>query len=224
MPVTLERDWPLVGLRIETPRLSLSYPADADLDRLNAVASRGIHDPAAMPFAIPWTDDPPEIRPRNSLQFWWRLRASWQPTKWMLTLMAKEGDNVVGVQDLLADDFAVTRSVATGSWLGQSYQGRGLGKEMRAAILHLAFAGLGAVRATSGAFEDNPASLAVSRALGYVENGDDIMARRGRPVRHIRLVLHRQVWEQSRRQDIQIHGLEACLPMFGLAPRPDPPI
>jgi RimJ/RimL family protein N-acetyltransferase len=110
----------------------------------------------------------------------------------------------------------VTRQVGTGSWLGESYQGRGIGKEMRAAILHLAFAGLGAMRATSSAFEDNPASLAVSRALGYVENGDDIVARRGRPVRHIRLVLHRQVWERSRRRDIQIHGLEACLPMFGL--------
>jgi RimJ/RimL family protein N-acetyltransferase len=216
MLVTLERDWPLVGLRIETPHLSLSYPTDADLDTLNAVAGRGIHDPALMPFAIPWTDDPPEVRRRSSLQFWWGLRASWQPTKWMLTLMAKEGDTVVGVQDLLADDFAVTRQVGTGSWLGQSYQGRGIGKEMRAAILHLAFAGLGATRATSSAFEDNPASLAVSQALGYVENGDDIMARRGRPVRHIRLVLHRQVWERSRRRDIQIHGLEACLPMFGL--------
>jgi RimJ/RimL family protein N-acetyltransferase len=213
--VTLVRDWPLVGLRIETPRLSLSYPTDADLDTLNAVASQGIHDPAEMPFAIPWTDDPPEVRPRSSLQFWWGLRASWQPTKWTLTLMAKEGDNVVGVQDVVADDFAVTRQVGTGSWLGQSYQGRGIGKEMRAAILHLAFAGLGAMRATSSAFEDNPASLAVSRALGYVENGDDIAARRGRAVRHIRLVLHRQVWERSRRRDIQIHGLEACLPMFG---------
>jgi hypothetical protein len=100
--VTLVRDWPLVGLRMETPRLSLSCPTDADLDTLNAVASRGIHDPAVMPFAIPWTDDPPQVRPRSSLQFWWGLRASWQPTKCMLTLMAKEGDSVVGVQDVLA--------------------------------------------------------------------------------------------------------------------------
>jgi len=211
-PMTLERDWPLFGLRIETPRLELSYPTDA----LSAVASRGIHDPAEMPFVIPWTDDPPEARPRNSLQFWWGLRASWQPTRWMLTLMVREGDNVVGVQNLLASDFAVTREVGSGSWLGRSYQGRGIGREMRAAVLHLAFAGLGAARATSGAWEDNAASLAVSRALGYVENGDEMMARRGRPVRHIRLVLHRQVWERSRREDIQVHGLEACLPMFGL--------
>ncbi len=43
---------------------------------------------------------------------------------------------------------------------------------MREAMLHLAFAGLGAEEALSGAFEDNTASLATSRAIGYVENGE----------------------------------------------------
>jgi RimJ/RimL family protein N-acetyltransferase len=83
--------------------------------------------------------------------------------------------------------------------------------------LHLAFAGLGAARATSGAFENNAASLAVSRALGYVENGDDIGAPRGKPMRQIRLLLTRADWEKNRRADIRIHGLEPCLPMFGLS-------
>jgi RimJ/RimL family protein N-acetyltransferase len=215
--VTLVRDWPLFGLRLETPRLMLSYPTDADFEALNAVVDRGIHDPELMPFAIPWTDDPPDVRPRNSLQFWWGLRAGWKPAQWHLPLVVREGGEVVGVQSLHGTDFAVTRQVETGSWLGRSYQGQGIGKEMRAAVLELAFAGLGAERATSGAWEDNPASLRVSRALGYVENGDDIMARRGRPARHIRLLLHRQVWEQHRRRDIGIHGLEPCLPMFGVA-------
>ena len=72
--MSLNRDWPLFGLRVETPRLTLAYPTDDDLDALNAVASRGIHDPSVMPFLIPWTDDPPEIRPRKSLQFGWGLR------------------------------------------------------------------------------------------------------------------------------------------------------
>lgn len=216
-PVTLVRDWPLFGLRIETPRLVLSYPTDADFDDLNAVVDRGIHDPELMPFAIPWTDDPPEVRARNSLQFWWGLRAGWKPARWQLALVVREGGEAVGVQSLHATDFAITRQVETGSWLGRSYQGRGIGKEMRAAVLELAFARMGAERATSGAWDDNPASLRVSRQLGYVENGDDIMARRARPARHIRLVLHRQVWENNRRREIQIHGLEPCLPMFGLA-------
>jgi RimJ/RimL family protein N-acetyltransferase len=214
--MSLERDWPLFRLRIETPRLTLAYPADSDLETLNAVANRGIHDPRVMPFDTPWTDEPPEIRPRHSLQFYWGTRSSWKPENWHLTMMVKEGDTVVGAQGMLATDFAVKRQVGTGSWVGQGYQGRGVGKEMRAAILHLAFAGLGAERATSAAFEDNAASLAVSRALGYVENGDDIGAPRGKPMRQVRLLLTRQAWEKSRREDIHIHGLEPCLPMFGV--------
>lgn len=214
--MSLERDWPLFGLRIKTPRLTLTYPTDADLAALNALAGRGIHDPGVMPFEIPWTDEPPDIRPRQSLQYWWGLRANWRPGKWVLTMVVREDQAVVGVQDMFGTEFAVTRQVGTGSWLGKAYQRRGIGKEMRAAILHLAFAGLSAERATSGAFEDNVASIAISRSLGYVENGDEIKAPRGMPVRAIRFLLQRDVWEQRPRPDIQIHGLEPCLPMFGL--------
>jgi len=213
--MTLEQDWPLFGLRIETPRLSLSHPRDDELDALNALISQGIHDPAQMPFDIPWTDDPPEIRPRHSLQHWWRLRANWTPENWTLTMMVRDGETVVGIQDLAAIDFAISREVHTGSWLGRAHQGRGIGKEMRAAILHLGFAGLAARRATSGAFEDNLASIAVSRALGYRENGDELKVRRGKPARSIRFVLDRESWEEGRRDDIKILGLEPCLPMFG---------
>ena len=209
-------DWPLFGLRIETPRLVLRYPADPDLEQLNALADAGIHDPAVMPFAIPWTDDPPAVRRRQSLQFWWSLRAAWKPEAWTLTLVVSEQDHVVGVQDVVGRDFRVTRTVMTGSWLGKRFQGRGIGKEMRAAALHLAFAGLGAQRATSGAFDDNAASLGVSRALGYVENGDAIDVRRGKPARHVNLLLDRATWERNRRNDIRIEGLEPCLPMFGI--------
>jgi len=86
---------------------------------------------------------------------------------------------------------------------------------MRAAVLHLAFAGLGAVRAESGAWHDNAASLAVSRRLGYEESGDDRRLRGGAPDREVRLVLRRDRWEQHRRDDIELIGLEPCLPFFG---------
>ena len=87
----------------------------------------------------------------------------------------------IGVQDLEADIRAV-RSVETGSWLGRAHQGQGLGRKMREAILHLAFAGLGTAEALSGAFEDNVASLAMSHAVGYEENGEARGHRRdGRP-------------------------------------------
>ena len=74
------------------------------------------------------------------------------------------------------------REVSTGSWLGQRYQGQGLGTEMRAAVLHLAFTGLGAEFATSNTFTDNAASLGVSRKLGYLPDGIQRQVIRGRPV------------------------------------------
>jgi RimJ/RimL family protein N-acetyltransferase len=52
---------------------------------------------------------------------------------------------VVGSQGVGGRDFAVLREVHTGSWLGRRYQGQGIGTQMRAAVLHMAFDGLGAV-------------------------------------------------------------------------------
>ena len=106
------------------------------------------------------------------------------------------------------------RTVETGSWLGRLHQGQGLGREMREAIVHLAFAGLGAQEALSGAFEDNVASLATSRAVGYEENGEARGARRDGAGRTIRLRMGRELWERRRRSDIEIVGLEGCLDMF----------
>ena len=92
-------------------------------------------------------------------------------------------------------------------------------------MLHLAFEGLGAEEALSGAFEDNAASLATSRAVGYEENGEARGTRRDGSGRTIRFRLGRDAWASRRRDDIEIVGLEGCLDMF-LArpplPAPDP--
>src|SRR5258708_4778253 len=88
---------------------------------------------------------------------------------------------VVGIQGIGGRDFAVLREVHTGSWLGRRYQRQGIGTQMRAAVLHLAFEGLGAKSAVSAAFEDNPASLGVSRKLGYRDGGIEWHLVRGRP-------------------------------------------
>jgi hypothetical protein len=108
------------------------------------------------------------------------------------------------MQDVGAEHFRAVRSVETGSWLGRAYQGRGLGREMREAILHLAFAGLDAEEALSGAFEDNAASLATSRAVGYEENGQARGHRRDSSGRTLRFRMGRDVWAQRRRDDIEI--------------------
>jgi RimJ/RimL family protein N-acetyltransferase len=100
----------------------------------------------------------------------------------------------------------------------QRAHGRGVGKEMRAAVLHLAFAELDAVEAYTDAFEDNPASLGVTRALGYEPNGTNLHEREGASVRALEFVLTRTNWESHGRDDIDVVGLAECRPLLGVEP------
>ncbi len=138
--------WPLFDLRVRTPRLELRYPGDDDLVALARVAAEGVHDPAFLPFSVGWSLLPSPERERGVLQWHWRQRAEWRPESWRFEPVIVVDGEVVGVQGLGAKDFARLGVGATGSWIGQRHQGRGIGTEMRAAILHLAFAGLGARR------------------------------------------------------------------------------
>lgn len=87
---------------------------------------------------------------------------------------------------------------------------------MRAAVLHLAFDGLGAERAETEACDDNPASLAVTRSLGDEPNGERSGVRRGHAVRYLRFSMARSAWAARRRDDLVVEGLDACRTMFGL--------
>jgi len=214
--MTMSR-WPLSGLCLTTPRLELRWPALADLHALADLAAVGIHVPDVQPFGVAWTDMPPDERARAVLQYHWSKWGSWTPSDWSLDLVVRLGGTVVGAQGLDGRDFAILREVSTGSWLGRDYQGQGFGTEMRAAVLFLAFEGLHAEYATSGAFDDNAASLAVSRKLGYTDDGIERQVSRGRPATVRRLRLDRAVWAARRSVPVEIHGLEACLPFFGIA-------
>jgi len=85
---------------------------------------------------------------------------------------------IVGVQALFGENFPVTRVAETGSWLGRAHQGRGIGTLMRQAACALVLDHLGGQQLTSAAYEDNPASLAVSNKVGYVDNGVERRQRR----------------------------------------------
>jgi RimJ/RimL family protein N-acetyltransferase len=207
--------WPFHALRLRTPRLELRLPDDADLAELAELAVGGVHAADEMPFDVPWTAAAGDELRRGVLQFHWRIRATLAPEAWVLNFTVVEDGRIVGAQGIDAERFAVSRTVSTGSWLGQAHQGRGIGREMRAAVLELAFAGLGADRAESAAFTDNPASIAVSRALGYVDNGTEVkvVQDRARPSRSF--LLTRKAWEATDRIGVTIEGLEPCLPLLG---------
>lgn len=208
--------WPLAQLRLNTPTLELRLPSEDDLHALATLAALGVHDPLVQPFEYPWTDVPPAERARSTLQYQWTQWGMWRPEHWTLELAVVRDGTVVGIQSMSAANFAVVRQVSTGSWLGHAHQGHGIGTEMRAAILYLAFAGLGAQDAVSAAFADNPASLRVSRKLGYADDGISRSMRRGQPAMSRRLRLSLASWEANQTVPVTIRGLEPCLPMFGI--------
>jgi RimJ/RimL family protein N-acetyltransferase/ribosomal protein S18 acetylase RimI-like enzyme len=203
---------PLTRLRVRTPRLELRLATRAELRALAEVALTGIHDPAVMPFEFPWTDT---LTAESVVEFHEQALASWDPSDWQLNLVAFHRGRAVGTQGIGAERFADRRVVSTGSWLGQAWQGQGLGTEMRAAVLQLAFTGLGAERAVSGAIAGNPQSLGVSRKLGYEVVGSHTVSPRGEPLDHTDLVLRRENFHSS--DDVELVALEPLLPLFGAA-------
>ncbi|MFF4623526.1 GNAT family N-acetyltransferase [Nonomuraea jabiensis] len=208
------RNWPVLDLRLTTPRLELRMPSLEDLDELADRAVEGVHDSDVMPFGVPWTDVPADELPANVVRFQLGVMSRWQPERWCCNFVVVHEGRVIGTQDLSAHGFRVTREVHTGSWLGRAHQGKGLGTEMRAAVLHLAFTGLAALTAVSSAYLDNPASLGVSRKLGYRPDGLIVDEVRGKRAVQQRLRLDRADFTDP--VPVRIDGLEPCLPLFGL--------
>jgi RimJ/RimL family protein N-acetyltransferase len=194
----------------------LRYATDELLMALTEVGSDVIQ-PGTRPFDGDATFYDPTIEGRRRwLAGQWGARARTAPNWWVLVFAVVVDGRPVGAQEMTGVEFPRLRTVETFSWLTRSMQGRGLGKEMREAVLHLAFAGLGAERALSEAFTDNAPSRGVSISLGYVPNGTTWALRQGEPAPMDRLLLTRDAWMRRQRLECTIHGLDACLPMLGL--------
>ena len=208
--------WPFFNLVVATPRLELRYATDELLLELTGVAGDVI-PPGAMPFDGNSTfyDRSPAGR-RRWLAGQWGARARTSPEWWVLVFAVLVDGRAVGTQEISAVNFPALRTVGTFSWLTRSHQGRGFGREMREAVLHVAFEGLGAHRAQSEAFEDNAPSCAVSRSVGYERDGTTWALRGTESAAMARFLLTRESWASRRRSDIEIRGLEPCMPLLGL--------
>jgi RimJ/RimL family protein N-acetyltransferase len=210
----LRRPHALTRLRLRTPRLELRLATVAELRELAGVARAGIHSPAEMPFKVPWTDGADEPGFEDAfVRFHQAAVDTWSVDRWTLNLVAFVDGRPVGSQALEAERFGRTLTVGTGSWLGRPWQGAGLGTEMRAAVLQLAFGVLGARTARSGALRGNGQSLAVSRKLGYTEVGMSSVAPRGIPVPHHDLELTGVGFRSP--VPVEIEGAELLLGLFG---------
>ena len=208
---------PLLGLRVRTERLELRLPDEAELQALVGVAEAGVHPPEEMPFQVAWTDGIGKPGFAESfIGFHLGLREAWAPERWSLDLGVFADGEPMGCQGISGERFAETRRVVTGSWLGQRFQGRGYGTEMRAAVLELAFVGLGAEVAVSGHADGNTQSMRVSDKLGYETVGKGFVEPRGYPIRHFELELARDRWAASKRIPVVLEGLESSRALFGL--------
>lgn len=206
----LSEVWPLFGLRLTTPRLHLRIVRDDDIPPLLEAALGGIHDPAVMPFTVPWTDAAPDDLRRDFARHQWRQRVSVQPNNWTLNFAVIVDGIPVGIQDVNAVDFALRKTIVSGSWLAQSHQGNGFGTEMRAAILQFAFDYIGAEVAESDAATWNAASLAVSARLGYSESGHGRqVSRQGEVMETVGLRLLREDFQRPS-WEVKVEGLDAA--------------
>ncbi|BEL04921.1 GNAT family protein [Actinoplanes sichuanensis] len=209
--------YPPLNLMVRTPRLTLAGASDELLERLVPVVRAGIADTRPWPFDDPMSfyADSPD-REWQWLRGIWRGRGTVTPQRWRLYFVVLVDGEPVGMQDLVGRDFDRFGTVSSFSWLAPGARRQGLGREMRAAVLHLAFAGFGAREAGSDAFADNEGSNRVSRALGYEPNGTDWDTRRGEPALITRWRLTRERWEPARRDDVVLSGVRACRPVLGL--------
>ena len=167
----LNEVWPIFGLVLTTPRLVLRPITDTDIPFAVVAAGSGIYEPGMNPFSSDWAELPKAQLGASMAQRFWRARAETTPASWKLLLGVWQDREFVGCQNLGARDFGVLRTVKTASWLTRSRQGKGLGKEMRAAAACYAFDWMHAEVSESEAMSWNAASLGVSRSLGYELNG-----------------------------------------------------
>ena len=207
--------YPPFALTLATPRLVLRPLRDGDIPAAVEAAASGIHEQGRNPFGTPWAESPPDQLGPTMGRWYWQCRANSTPESWSLILGIWHGETFLGCQDVEAKDFAVRRTVNTGSWLRRTAHGRGFGKEMRAAVALYAFDWLKADVAESEAAEWNTASLGVSRSLGYELNGVTRMSWGGKAetVQRVRLTpetLKRPDWH------LKVEGHESTAGFLGI--------
>ncbi|MFD1947508.1 GNAT family protein [Nocardioides aestuarii] len=208
-------DVPLLGLEVWCRDTRLRGVRERDLPTLADLQSDDVElDPTVERF--PWHDDDAHRRRLVHRAHWHHL-GTWSPSSWTLLLAVEHAGDLVGVQALEGEEFALTRTVDSWSWLTASARGRGIGVAMRQAVLGLAFDHLDALAAVSSARPTNHASLGVSRRLGYRDNGTSLSAAGGEPLELTHLRLTRDDWQASGLgRDVAVAGVEPCLPWFGL--------
>lgn len=208
--------WPLHGIRLRTADLDLRVMTEADLPALSEVLP---DDVDMNPHATTYAGLDVRANRRAVLaQGYWRALGLWSPDDWALPFVVRRDGEIVGAQWLEGPDWRADRTVDSSSWLVSAARGRGLGTQMRAAVLALAFGPLRAEAAVSSAVMGNAGSLGVSRSLGYLESHRSVLEHSGETLQHVRLT--RAGWSGSGWAQpaggIVIEGVTPALSLFGV--------
>lgn len=222
---SLSEIFPPFGLSVAAGSMELRVLRDDDLPELVDLVAAGVADPALpMPFRAAWHEEPldlggPRGFPTESLRWWWSQRAACAPDEWWLALVVRVEGRIVGLQDVHAVDFPLTRTVETGSWLGREHHGRGLGTLMRRLAVGLALDELDAECCVSAYIEGNAASAAVSRKVGYVDGERVRIVQRRRGERTAaweqRVVVTRDTYVRPE-EPVRIEGAAAVRRFLGI--------
>ncbi len=201
-----------LNVRVVTPRLELRGATDDLLEALAPLVAAGkaTANPPPWDDPSPFYEPDPDIRVQHWMRAVWRGRGTVRPDSWRLNFVVLVDGEAVGQQDLTGNEFDTFGTVESTSWVSSDVRRRGLGSEMRTAILHLAFEGLGAAEAHSEGALDNAGSNAVSEHLGYERNGLAWATHQGKPVLGQRWRLDRATWLPRRRDDITMSGVAEC--------------
>ena len=206
--------WPPSGLVVSSGDLTLTPITDDDLPGLVDLVRSGIHGPDDHPFLTEWTRTPAESLPMTFAAHHWSQRAAFSAEHVAVDLAVRRDGELVGTQGFSGGPYAVTRSAETGSWLARRFQGQGIGTRMRRAVCAFLVDHLGAAEVTSAAWVDNPASLTVSRKVGY-RKGDLVRkARDGAPALERRLLLRPE--DLVRGEPVEVSGAGPLRAFLGL--------
>lgn len=210
--------YPPLDVEVHTPRLRLLAATDDRLERLAPLVAAGkaSDDPAPWDDPSAFYEPDPEVRVQRWLQASWRARGTVRDDAWRLSFVVSVDDEPVGQQDLTGRDLEDLGIVESTSWVSADVRGRGIGTEMRSAILHLAFDGFDAMEAHSEAAMDNVGSNSISERLGYERNGVAWATHQGEPRLGQRWRLTRDAWLPRRRTDIDLLGVRPCRRTLGI--------
>ena len=161
-----------LDVAVITPRLELRGASDDLLAHLAPLVRSGKASDSPPPYDDPfWAyEQDPDVRVQKWLRGVWRARGTTGPGRWRLPLVVVLDDEPVGMQDLIGDQFDSFGTVKTFSWLSCDVRRRGVGTEVRAAVLHLAFAGFDA-REAHGATSTTPVPTASRSVWGTSPTG-----------------------------------------------------